>query len=319
MPEYNIIKADQEHYRRWISPGCLDFPGSVFYHPDFLVAASGILNLDFSPLICFDDKSPVGIANTLAGGKYNVKTAMIPRFFQYYGPVALSSGPGIYKALFKALEHEFDTAVFSLPPEFPLESQPVGWLGENRLTYYLHPDTFDNMHKQSLHSARKQVNKSIKADVVFEVADGFQSSIYKAGFQHQKLKTSMDEKVLAGWVDRLTELGLAETYIAIVDGETAAFRTQLIYGKYAYDWLAGSYPRYLNLGINNFLVLKIGEQLYHKGVSNWDLMGGDIESIGNFKKTFGSIPKQHLQLERDFNLKGNVYRKLLNLKAKFYG
>jgi hypothetical protein len=117
----------------------------------------------------------------------------------------------------------------------------------------------------------------------------------------------------------LTELKLAETYVAMVGGKIAAFRTQLIFGSFAYDWLAGSLPEYLNIGVNNFLVLKIGEQLYHKGITNWDLLGGDIESIGNFKKTFGSNPIRHFQLEKDFNFKGKFYRVLMELKAKLNG
>ena len=65
------------------------------------------------------------------------------------------------------------------------------------------------------------------------------------------------------------------------------------------------------------LVLKIGDSLYRKGIKSWDLLGGDIKSIGDFKKSFGSMPKKHVQLEKCFNLKGRIYRKLMKMKAGF--
>ena len=111
-------------------------------------------------------------------------------------------------------------------------------------------------------------------------------------------------------------LNLAETYIAVYDNKPVAFLTMLIWGNYAYVWLSGSIPDYRHIGVNNFLVLKIGEQLYHRGVANWDMLGGDIESIGDFKKSFGSTLVTHLQLEKNFTLKGKVYRNLMKLKAR---
>jgi len=319
LSEHKIIEANQDFYRKWVTPDLIDIPGGIFYHPDFLLAASRILGLKFNPLICFTSNKLTGIANLLTGEKYSVKTALIPSLFQYYGPVSLVKDEDIMNELIEHINNNYDTAVFSLVPEYDLKLIPQKWQVKKRLTYYLKPDDFDTMKSRSIHGARKQVNKSIKERIEFRHENKFYPDIYLASFKRQNIKSPLDIGLLTDWVIKLIELKLASNFVAIIDGQPVAFRTQLVFGRYAYDWLAGCHPEYLNLGVNNFLVLKIGDYLYKKGIINWDLMGGDIESIGKFKKSFGSIPIQHFQIERNFNCKGRFYRLLMKAKAGLYG
>jgi hypothetical protein len=319
LPEYKIIEADQDLYRKWVTPDLIDFSGGVFYNPDFLLTASQILDLNFDPLLCIDSEKLAGLANLITGKKYGVKTALIPPYFQYYGPVSLRGDEDVFHKLIQQINNKYDTAIFSLIPEFTSKSIPQNWQAKKRLTYYLKPDDFETMKTGSVHSARKQVNKSINAGVEFKSENKFQPDIYLASYKRQKIKPPLDIRLLTEWVNKLIELKLVEVYAACVEGRPAAFRAQLIFGRYACDWLAGCYPEYLNLGVNNFLILKIGDCLREKGIINWDLLGGDIESIGNFKKSFGSMPVQHFQIERNFSCKGRIYRMLMKTKAELYG
>jgi hypothetical protein len=315
LPELEIIKADKAQYRKWVTPDQLDFSGSIFYHPDYLESASDILNLQFKPLVCLSTGVLTGIANLLIGGRFNIKTALIPRLFQYYGPVAITGNANVFKCVTKAIENEIDTAVFSIRPEESSRSDWGGWHLINRLTYYLKPDTFENMKSCCFPDVKNKINKAIKANVEVKNISRFPYEIYQASFKRQKSAPPLGEEHLSAWVERLTNLNLATTFAAIFEGKTVAFRTQLFWGGYAYDWLAGAYPDYNHLGVNQILILKIGEQFYHKDVKNWDLLGGDIKSIADFKKSFGSTPKSHLQLEKNFSMRGMVYRWLMKYKA----
>lgn len=306
-------------YKKWITPDFLDFPGGIFYQPDFLLAASRKLGLHFNPLICVTSNKLTGIANLLTRKKYGIRTALIPPLFQYYGPISLGNEEEIIDELIRHINNNYDTAIFSLPPESCLKAAPPKWQAKKRLTYYLKPDDFKVMKERSVHSVRKQVNKSLNARVEFKREDKFYPDIYRASFDRQKINPPLDIRSLMDWIHKLTELKLAEIFTAFIDGRPAAFRAQLIHGRYAYDWLAGCYPQYHNLGVNNFLVLKIGDYLNRQGIINWDLLGGDIETIGNFKKSFGSIPMQHFQIERSFTGKGRLYRTLMKTKARLYG
>jgi hypothetical protein len=313
-----IIKADTELYRSHVTDEVLDFPGSIFYHPDFLLTAAEILKLQFQPYLCFCSGKLAGFANTFRGGKLKIRTCAIPRLFQYYGPVATDDAEQVLHMMINALARDFDVAVLSLIPEANLETAPGGWQKTDRLTYYLTPDTYDNMHRKSFRNVKKNANKAIRSGVSFERADSFNYEVYEASFKRNGIQPPVNEDQLIAWIDRLTRLKLAETYRAVVDDKTAAACVLLIYKGYASAWVGGSLPEYLGLGVNNFLMLKIGEQLYHKNIKVWDLVGGDIESIGAFKRSFGSEPVKHVQIEKAFTLKGKIYRQLMKLRAKLH-
>ncbi|OQX92540.1 MAG: hypothetical protein B6D58_02325 [candidate division Zixibacteria bacterium 4484_95] len=315
MPELEIIKADKTQYRNWVTSEQLDFSGSIFYHPDFLEVAADILNLQFKPLICLSSGKLTGIVNLLIGNRFNVKTALIPRLFQYYGPVAIAGNTDVFEYVTKTIENEIDTAVFSIRPEESLKPDLCGWHLKNRLTYYLRPDTFENMKSDCFPDVKNKINKAVKVGIKVENISQFPYEIYQASFKRQRATPPLGKELLSVWVERLTNLNLAATFIAVFEGKPVSFRTQLVWGGYAYDWLAGAYPDYNHLGVNQLLILKIGEQFYRKSVKNWDLLGGDIKSIAGFKRSFGSIPKTHVQLEKNFSMKGRIYRLLMRLKA----
>ena len=105
MPEHRIIEAGQDLYQKWVAPEILDFPGGIFYHPDFILSASQVLNLEFNPLIYISSNKLSGFANLLTGKKYGVKTALIPPLFQYYGPVALGEDEEIFHELIEYINN----------------------------------------------------------------------------------------------------------------------------------------------------------------------------------------------------------------------
>lgn len=315
MPEFESIKVDKARYRSWVTPDRLGFSGSIFYHPDFLEIAADILDLQYKPLLCLSSGKLIGMANLLIGGRLSVKTALIPKLFQYYGPVTITDEAGVFECVINTIKNEIDTAVFSITPVESPRSNYSGWRLKIRLTYCLKPDTFENMKSRCFPDVKNKVNKAIKVGVEVKNISRFPYEIYLASFERHKTAPPLQKEHLSSWVERLMRLNLATTFVAIFDSKPVAFRTQLVWGGYAYDWLAGAFADYNHLGVNQILMLKIGEQFYHKGVGNWDLLGGDIKSIGDFKRSFGSTPKKHLQLEKNFSMKGSVYRWLMKLKS----
>lgn len=304
-------------YRELVSPQVLDFPGSVFYEPNFLDYASYFLKLDLKPVLCLANKQVVGLANYLVGGRLTIKTALIPRLFQYFGPVSLRDDPDIITGLADYLTGRIDSAIFSLAPETSRIFNMPGWRQKNRLTYFLRPDTFENMLNSCSRSSRKNAVKAADEGVEFKESDEFPYDIYQAVFSRQGLKAPLGRTVLENWIGKLRESGLARTFIAEYKSNIIASRTVLYYGKYGYYWLAGISPEYLELGAGNFLVLKIGDYFHRMGIKDADFVGGDIKSIAEFKKSFGSRPVEHLQVEKDFTIKGKLYRKLMKLRANF--
>jgi hypothetical protein len=319
LPEYHTIQPNRDDYRRLVTSDALDFPGSIFYEPDFLETASQIQKLDFKPVIVMQNDRVVGLANYLIGGKRGVKVAAIPRLFQYFGPIALIDDQDIYYHLIEPLENLVDTAIFSLTPETSRNFDNKHWTMKDRLTYFLCPDTFNRLRKKCIKSARRRVNQGMNSNIIVDTIAEFPRQLYQASFNRQKAKPPIDIDTLSIWIEKLAELKLLTNYVAIVDSQPAAFITILKYGKFAYTWLSGADTKYLNIGVNNYLILKVGELLYNEGILSIDMVGGDIESIGEFKKSVGGVPAVHYQIEKDFNLKGKLYRMLMKIKAGFHG
>ena len=302
-----------------VTSDALDFPGSIFYEPGFLETASQIQQLDFKPVIVLENNRVVGIANYLIGGKKGVKIAAIPRLFQYFGPVVLIDDSQIYHRLIEPLGNLVDTAIFALTPEAGRNFNNGTWNAKKRLTYILQPDTYDNLKKRCSKSSRRRVNQGMNSNIIVNTILEFPRQLYQASFSRQKAKPPIDIDTLSTWAAKLAELKLLTNYVAFVDSQQAAFISILKYGKYAYIWLSGADTKYLHLGVNNYLTLKVGELLYNEGILSIDMVGGDIESIGEFKKSVGGVPAIHYQIEKDFNLKGKLYRMLMKIKAGLHG
>jgi hypothetical protein len=308
------ITTSYDQYRCLAAGELLSFPGSIFYNPEFIIISAEILDLEPHPIALLEDDRVAGFANFMLNCKFGVKTMTIPKFYQYYGPVILKPTADFNAAIEKYLKQNSDLAVFSLVPEFAEQFNSDSWKKIDRLTYYLKPDTYENLRKNCFDDVKNKLNKAMKSGIEVKQIDDFPYDVYEASFKRQGLNPPMEESRLVSWISKLVKSGMARTFAAYKSNELLAFRTQLIANGFAYDWLAGAHPEANSLGVNQLLILTIGQELFNAKIINWDLLGGDIKSIGDFKRSFGSIPRHHAQIERAFSLKGKIYRSLMKLK-----
>jgi hypothetical protein len=319
LSEYEIIKADYERYKNSVTPEILSFPGSIFYHPHFLQVASIQLELQFRPLLFYQQGELCGIANLLAREKLNVKSASIPQFFQYFGLRSIGDRAGLFKAFERELAKIYDLAVLSLTPEESQNDIYSGWKKRKRLTYILRPGRFEIMTESCSRTVKKKVRRALKKGITITKVADFPYGLYSLTFKRRGKRPPAARTRLIAWISALAKSGLAETYLASVGDKQIAFRTQLVWADSAYDWLAGADPAFLDTGVNQLLTLKIGEFLADKGIAHWDLLGGDLAGIGQFKRSFGSLAVPHLQIEKNFTSKGKLYRGLMKLRSKIDG
>jgi len=274
------------------------------------------LGLKALPITILEGDTPLGIVNLTLKTRLTVKSCTIPHHFQYYGPMILGKPQECWAAIDSYLADNFDLAVFSLVPETEGDFPGDRWCRRKRLTFRLEPATFETLRDHCTDDVKNKLNKAARSEIEIETTNEFPGSLYRAAFARRKLKPPVDEFVLGRWVSELGEFGLTKIFMAKVRGAPAAFRVQLIHGRFAYDWLAGSLAEYHPFGVNQLLMLHIGQDHFHRGVLLWDLCGGDIPSIAEFKKSFGPIPVNHYEVERKFGLKGRLYRALMKFRGR---
>ena len=255
--------------------------------------------------------------NLLTGHKLIFKTALIPTLFQYYGPVGFDINKEVNEQMIKYAADNFDSVILSLLPDIVIDF--AGWRKKERITYMLAPESFENLKRNSASDIKNKVNKALKAGVKIKKTEKFDYDLYNASFKRQDIKPPIQAGPMTDWANQLGQAGLAETYIALLDNKPAAIRTLLVHNKYAYTWVSGILPEFMSVGVNSLLILTIGEILYKRGIEIWDFGGGEIKSIGRFKKAFGATGYTHLQIGKNSNWKGALYRALMNMKAGLHG
>ena len=274
------------------------------------------LGLEALPLTIFAGDTPLGIVNLAVKRRLAVKNCTIPHHFQYFGPIILAKPRECWATIDSYLKQHFDLAVFSLVPETESDFLGDRWCRRKRLTFRLKPAAFETLRNRCTDDVKNKLNKAARSEIEIRTTSEFPKSLYRATFARRKLRPPVDEFVLERWIGKLAEFGFTKIFLARVQGAPAAFRVQLRYGRFAYDWLAGSLEEYHRLGVNQLLMLHIGQDHFRQGLSLWDLCGGDIPTIAEFKKSFGSIPVNHYEVERWFGLKGRLYRALMKLRDR---
>ncbi len=310
-----LISEDPELYRQAVS-GFPDFVGSIFYDYDFLVLSAAILGLKVHPIVILDGSEPLGIANLVVKARPAIKSCTIPHHFQYYGPLIHGKPRECWEAIDSYLSDHFDLAVFSLVPETEGDFIDDRWLRRKRVTFRLEPAAFETLRDRCTDDVKNKLNKAARSGIEIEQVKEFPRAIYRATFARHKLKPPVDDSILHRWIENLDDRGLIKIFVAKVQGVPVAFRAQLRYGRFAYDWLAGSLPEYHPLGVNQFLMLHIGRDHFDRGVQLWDLCGGDVPAVADFKRSFGPTQVSHYEIERRFSFRGNLYRSLMKFRGR---
>jgi hypothetical protein len=290
--------------------------GGVFYHPTFVNAACGILKLSGRSEQIIIDGMARGISNSISRTRVGVRVATLPLLFQYYGPILFASeSSGAFDEHCNKICSDFDYLHLSLPPNVnPTESVAKRWRIMPLKTVALSGKDLSAWGSDFRDDVKNKIRKAKREKVVITKSMTLPQSLWQISFERKSVSTPISPESLGAWCDALVASSLLTIYIAEINGQPVAFRGQLKFGNYAYDWIAGSDPQFHSAGINQLLMAEIGDELSKMNLTSWDLIGGEIAAIADFKKSFGAKEVMHLHLIRAFTIKGKVYSVLKNLK-----
>jgi hypothetical protein len=297
--------------------------GGVFYHPTFVDSGARALSLEGCTRYICENDEPRGISNIIYRERASVRIASLPLLFQYFGPLLYQGADGHVDcvAITDALSSQFDYVHYSFPPAFGdsssrkiLEALQGGWRIIERETIVVDSQGLSEWGRSFRDDVRNKINKARRAHVRIRKADELPGQLWELSYKRKSLATPVGIQSLEQWSRALIDSSLLRIYVAELDGKPVAFRGELVFGEFAYDWIAGSNPIYHPTGVNQFLMAEIGDDLSRLNLRAWDLVGGGIESIADFKKSFGATKMAHWHLRRSFTLKGRAYALLKNLR-----
>ena len=293
------------------------FWGAVFQHPTFVRAAVRALNLQGEPFRMVVGSEDVGYVALISHRRKTIKTVTLPLLFQYFGPMFYEDHNQDHHFLQfdRYLASICDFAYFSMPPMWnETVAYGTGWTCIQKNTLVFTKDRLRRWGSDFLYRVRKKIKIARREKVEISLVDTVPKGLWSASYARRDTKTPIAEQTLIEWCEALVEDSLIKIFAAHVEGKAVAFRGQLIYRGYAYDWVGGSDPAYHPLGVNQLLMAEIGDQLSKSDVHTWDLVGGDIESIAEFKRSFGAIDTPHCHIHKSYNMKGRLFELMRSIK-----
>jgi hypothetical protein len=294
---------------------CANVWGGIFHHPSFVNSASQILGLrGESSIINIADK-PVGSANLLYGRNTIFHTITIPQLFQYFGPIFFNNTDlnTAFEAFEEFLTEECDFAYLSFPPGMPNQFPPH-WISLPQMTLALLNDDLKSWGTGFRDDVKNKISKARREKVEISACDSLPEELWRTTFARKKMPAPLRPESLTGWCRTLIDQSLLKIFVAKIDGQPVAFRGELAYGDFAYDWIAGSNPDFHSSGANQLLMAEIGNELAKRNFKTWDLVGGQVKPIAAFKKSFGAREISYFHAFKCFNIKGRIFHILRQIK-----
>ena len=290
--------------------------GGVFSHPAFIEPARKILRLDGNPGYITCDENQVGAINLLRGKRPPFRIASLPLLFQYFGPIFfnLPQTISILGALDEYLSNSCDFAYLSFPPDIGSVDELTNWKIIPNVTLVLKEDGLRRWGTDFKDDVKNKIRKAGREKVEIVESNHLPRELWKTAYTRRAMKPPISSEALGIWCEKLMNASLLRIFVARIGGEDIAFRGELIYGKFAYDWIAGSSPVFHSSGANQLLMAEIGKELSTLGISIWDMVGGEIPSIADFKRSFGAVDVQYFQASRAFGIKGRAYELLRKIR-----
>ncbi|OGC96533.1 MAG: hypothetical protein A2W25_02555 [candidate division Zixibacteria bacterium RBG_16_53_22] len=293
--------------------------GGVFYHPVFVSSGARVLKLRGEPRYISRDGMP-GVSNVLYHNRPGITVATLPLMFQYFGPLTFAPAeePSSGCRILFALPDQIDYAYFSLPPSIDTSRIPRNWR--------IHPQRTLVVDRQGLglwgnffrDDVKNKIRKGRREKVIISQTSRLPKELWDIAYARKSLRAPIDPSALEQWCDELVAASLLTIHVASIDGKPVAFRGQLVFGEYAYDWIAGSDPQYHSTGANQLLMAEIGDEISKMNLYAWDLVGGQVESIADFKKSFGAAEVVHYHVSAALTPKGRLYSALRKLRYGFW-
>ncbi len=284
--------------------------GGVFCHPVFLAPARGILNLEGQPSFITQDQNRIGAINLLWGEHFPFRTVTLPLLFQYFGPIFFDqiSCPSVLTQLDRHLAGLGDFAYLSFPPDIrSLDGLPSEWKVIKNLTLVFTGKDMESWGREFRDDVKNKLNKAAREKVEIYETDNPPYDLWETAYARRGIAPPIQPASLKSWCQALIESSLLRVFEARVDNKPVAFRGELVHGAFAYDWIAGSDPAYHSVGANQLLMAEIGQEFRRLNLAAWDLVGGEIPGIADFKRSFGAKDTSYFQASRSYGIKGKAF------------
>ena len=184
-----------------------------------------------------------------------------------------------------------------------------GWKAQPRYTYLLGLDPAKAWLERMSPDVRRRARLAQEGGLrTWDSTDweGFHR-LWSASLTHQGAPVCFGPAAFSALCGDLQERGLLSLRMAGPDPGQAWFAAAaLTDGPDAYYWVAGALREHAASGGNQLLMLSLCEALASRGIGRFDLVGGDLEGVGAYKRSLGGTLVLHFQAAKDVTALGRL-------------
>ena len=327
---YSIRPLDREECSLWDNLVRDTNPGLVFFRSSWLSSMSKAFDADWGVLGLFHGEDLVGGMPLYMLSRWGCKVLVPPLYTPYCGflfsPISERAEKlefqtqALAEILTKTLSERFDFVLLASPPQF-MDLRPFyrgGWQVKVLYTHLLELASEEELYSKLDSAVKNKLNKARKLSVTVEEEEdpSLFFPLWEMSLRRQGQRPFIIASKFRELFEGLKRGGLVRLFVARLGADAVAARVAVIDPPLVYDWLAGADSDYFRTGANQLLVWEMIREFRQEGFSHLDFCGANLPGVADFKSSFGGELLSYYSLSKSFNLKGNLYRWLQNIKRR---
>ncbi len=167
------------------------------------------------------------------------------------------------------------------------------WLGYDIKVSYTAISDLKNLDINAIdRSQKKQIKKAEREELNTRPCDNIDVmwDIWNKTFKRQNISSSVSLSELKYLYQKIKDRNSGQGFVTFTKNEEPVSFRVCIWNNsnIAYDWIAGTDPSYFSIGASSFNVWTTLQYLKSQEFSVFDWCGANIQSIANFKLSFGA-------------------------------
>ncbi|MBN1994979.1 MAG: GNAT family N-acetyltransferase [Anaerolineae bacterium] len=304
MSPYQIRLLKPDEYQAWDCLVATAQTGSIFNSTAWLNAVARLFNRELriwgvyrneelvagTGLVSFKLLSFIKVAGFLPITPYN-SIIIQPRDSDKEARCA-SYRLAVLELLARVLATEADVVDIINHPALT-DIRPFSWLGWSskiRYTYLIDISKPGQLWEQTYEAFRRQVRKCEREKIELECNADSKTlyQLYHGTYEKQGRRIYVDESSFCGLCEVLKAEARLAIYIARREGQAiSGLGIVKDYRGVIHEWVAGTNPEYLKLGVASFMLWTVIEQLAREGFTCFDLNGANVPAIARHKSQLG--------------------------------
>jgi len=314
--DFEARALEAHEYRLWNELTVQSLQGTIFHNIDYLQTDAKVSSSKLKIYGCFKNDELVGGCSLFAkrfGGviPHAVSTGPLTPFGGFLLPDLNNAKMrqrelvqnGILNALCDCIQRERYSSISIVNSPDLLDVRPClwrGWEGRVAYTYYINIES--NFFERFSKSVQREVKKADNAGFYIERLDdaAVHHKLFTQVFERQNRDTPVRENLFTSILDVTERKKCGGMWVARDESDNVlASRIWLWDNKRAYAWSAASNQAFRSSGANQFLFVRLLEEMQKKGIRQVNIMQGNTRHLSYHATGYNPILVSYYSVKKN--------------------